>query len=117
MQPSQLWRPGIVRPHSPDDWTNGVDEHTPVDYLPVEDDLFSVLWDSGFFRELNSTCGCIIDDHEEEEISGDALVKAVAVVNQFQERKDSFVVDGFLDQLTPLLHRAIETSTPLVFVF
>lgn len=120
MQPSELWRRGVVLPHSRrvvqqiNDW--GVDGSTAVDFLPIADAaLFERLWDIGLFAAINQACGTLIDDFEAAWLPPETLPAAATVVERFLKMNSGGDVGDFLHRLSALIDRAAEAKMPLYF--
>ena len=112
---SELWRRGVVRPHLLE--TTAFDENTPVDHLSIDDALFSGLWDSGLFQDLNVACGSLIDDYEEEAVTGDDLVAGLAVVRRHAESQSSDpAIAHFARSLSTLMQTTIDSGTAVYFI-
>jgi hypothetical protein len=120
MQMTELWRRGVVRPHSVDVACDmraaRVDENTPVDYLPIDNSLFANLIDVGLFSDLNGACGTLISDYEEEELPFDALKACVGIIECPETADRPPDMRNFLQSLALLEHTASDTGTPLIFI-
>lgn len=120
MQPSEIWRRGVVLPHTVEgaqrikDWD--VDESVAVDYLPITNEaMFSRLSDIGLFTSINNMCGTLIDDYEAEWLLPEHFPNAAMVVTQLLKKNADGDTSDFLDQLLALIGRATETQVPLYF--
>jgi hypothetical protein len=120
MHPSEIWRRGIVLPHSTEvaeriaSWD--VDGSVPVDFLPIDDEsLFSQLWDIKLFSEINDACGTMIDDYESEWLLPEQLSAAKSVVTRLQSQNPNGRIGHFLRQLSDMIDRASHTQIPLYF--
>jgi hypothetical protein len=107
MQPSELWRRGVIMPLTSDaaaKMNDGeIDESTEVYFLPISThNLFSSLWGIGLFDRINQACGTLIDDYESEWL--------------LQRLYPNGDVGEFLQQLSAQICRATETQSPLYFV-
>ncbi|MCP4944138.1 MAG: hypothetical protein GY924_19455 [Planctomycetaceae bacterium] len=120
MQPSELWRRGVVMPHSPEvadqiaAWD--VDESTMVEFLPIADQsLFDQLWDIGLFKDINQACGTLIDDYEAEWLPPEHLPSAANAVARLLDHNPNGEVGDFLRRLSLLIGAAVQAHMPLYF--
>ena len=120
MQPSEIWRRGVVLPHTVDvaqrikDWD--VDESIAVDYLPITNEaMFYRLWDIGLFTAINKMCGTLIEDYEAEWLQPEHFPNAATVVTKHLKRNANGEIGDFLEQLLALISRAKESNVPLYF--
>ena len=120
MQPSELWRRGVVMALTAEAaeqitaWN--VDESTHVQYLPIADEeLFNELWRMGLFTGINRACGSVIDDYESEWLQPEQLPAAGRVVGEFLRQRPDGKVGEFLRGLSALISRATEARLPLYF--
>lgn len=120
MQPSEIWRRGVVMPHTSEvaqqinDWD--IDESAAVDYLPIADEtLFLRLWDIGLFATINKTCATLIDDYESEWLAPDHFPAAAIVVERLLKNNSDGDVGDFLRRLLVLIDRATKAKLPLYF--
>ena len=121
LQTSELWRRGVVRPRTHDavrDIRGGTaDENTPVDYLLIDDSLFSCLIYSRLFDDLNAACGTLIDDYEEDQLAGDALATGITIIDRHAAEAESpSRLRDFLGRLATLANIARDTETPIIFI-
>lgn len=121
MQPSELWRRGVVMPLNSEAieqisaWD--VDESTAVEFLPISSDaLFYELWEIELFAEINRQCGSLIDDYEEEWLRQEQLPASACAVVALLRQHRSGAVGEFLNQLSALISKAADTKLPLYFV-
>ncbi len=121
MQPTELWRRGVVLPHNPEvaqrinDWD--VDESVAVEYLAITDGaLFSQLWDIGLFAAINEACGTRIDDYEAEWLLPAHFPTATIIVERLLKNHCNRELGDFLRRLSGLIGRAAEARMPLYFV-
>ena len=119
MQPSALWRRGVVVPltaeaeRAIERWD--VDRTTAVRFLAIDDaGQFERLWEYGVFRVINRACASIIDDYEEERLSCAVLPKAIAAVSDLGITEPD--VRTWTFQLRELLREAIDLERSVFFV-
>jgi hypothetical protein len=120
MQPSELWRRGVVMPFSLEiaqriaAWD--VDESAHVEFLPIGDqNLFEQLWNIRLFSEINYACGTIIADYESEWLPAEKLPVAAKVVRRLLDQNPNGVIGGFLERLLVMIRQAAELQMPLYF--
>ncbi|WP_417735256.1 hypothetical protein [Rosistilla oblonga] len=120
MQPSELWRRGVVMPLSTGvieriaAWD--VDDSVEVDFLPIDDEsLFHQLWDIGLFSEINDACSTLIDDYESEWLPQEQFPAAAEVVKRLQHQNSNGRVGQFLNHLSDMIDRATVRQMPLYF--
>ena len=121
MQPSELWRRGVVMALTPeaaeqiDAWN--VDESTPVEFLAIAGEaLFYELWEIGLFTGINRACASLIDDYEAEWLRPEQLPAAGVVVGGLLRQYSDGEVGQFLRGLSALIGRATAARLPLYFV-
>jgi hypothetical protein len=120
MQPSELWRRGVVMALTAEAAeqidAGNVDESTPVQFLPIPGEaLFGELWGSGLFAAINRACGSLIDDYESEWLQPEQLPAAGRVVDALHRKRPDGEVGEFLRGLSALIGRAIEGRMRLYF--
>jgi hypothetical protein len=122
MQPSELWRRGVVMPLSTGvieriaAWN--VDESVEVDFLPIDDEsLFQQLCSIGLFLEINDACSTLIDDYESEWLPPEQFPAAAKVICRLQRQNSNARVGQFLNQLSNMIDRATVRQMPLYFEF
>ncbi|QDV49740.1 hypothetical protein [Gimesia fumaroli] len=88
-----------------------------VDIISLNDDAaFYSIWELGVFRKINSLCGCIIDDYEEEVIEPEKLNSIISLIdNEFQNLATS-PVKQFLNAFRELLIGARDRTMPVYFI-
>lgn len=120
MQLSELYRRGIVSPlNSAADiaFRSGETcESTQVNFVPIDNALFTVLWQLDFFLELNRKCDSLIDDYEEESLDGEQLDMALAVAQSFRSRATSPRTLEFLDEFAKLVEHARTLRLSVEFI-
>jgi hypothetical protein len=120
MQPSEIWRRGIVLPHSAEVAeriaASDVDESVPVDFLPIDDDLqFNQLWDIKLFSEINDACGTLIEDYESEWLLPEHFPAAIPVVRRLHSKNSNGPIGHFMRRLSDMIDRASRARMPLYF--
>lgn len=83
--------------------------------LDLETGDFDVIWNSGFFSELNSSLNLVIDDYEDEKIPFDKIDDAIAIFDHFSGNK-ALGFKGFY-RIGELMKIAKEKKTGLFFYF
>jgi hypothetical protein len=123
MQNSELFRRGVVLPHTSAAEAslraNDVDATTPVEFLAIPDQqFFEVLWELQVFHDINVRTGSLIDDYEECFIEQDALNKVVSTIDLIRTKSDAQTsnVASFLTTLSILAEKGRELGRPLLFV-
>ena len=92
-----------------------VDETTKVEYLPMDDSLFSALWDAGLFAAINVACDTQIADYESEWIQNDLLPTVKHAIMKFRSDPQTNDVNDFVDSLLAIIEHATETKNPIYF--
>jgi len=122
MQPSALYRRGIVVPLNDDAEEKlrayNVDSNTKVHVLSIPDqELFESLWRCGLFKEINQRCCALLDDYEEEIIEASSVAKISAAVGKVGGTAlEGSKERAFLRELDTLVSKAVELSRPMLFV-
>ena len=122
MQPSALWRRGVVLPLSAEaaDSVRGwaVDETTAVEYLPLATEAAcSELFALGLISGINEACGSLIGDYESECLQPHQFTVAEKVIREWHRRWPTGESGEFAAKLLALIGRARELGQPLYFVF
>lgn len=120
MQPSALYRMGVVMPLDDDAEAQlracDVEESAPVRAVSLGDEVFSTLWIAGFFRDVNERCSGLIDEYEDEIIEPTQLAGVVAAVDDVLRRDWLPDERAFLRDLRELAFCARNDHRPLMFV-
>jgi hypothetical protein len=122
MQPSELFRRGIVVPLD-EEAEKGLREYQVQDDINVhllkipDQELFESLWRIGLFRAINQRCGTLVDDYEEELVEPGSLPGILVAIDAVSDRgvTDATVLE-FLAKLRALVREAVAMSRPVLFV-
>ena len=88
-----------------------------VEFIPIDDQLFDLLWNEQIFHILNKSCGLRIDDYEEEEICSEKLPHAIDAVDKIIKSKlEVSDIIRFLEMLKALMQNAIKNNVSIWFV-
>ena len=120
MQIGAIYRRGIVLPKTQDAIqrlvANDIESGSDMESIRVPDTLFSKLWGSRFFSDLNRECGTIFSDYEEDFLPVDRVTDARRVLrHRLATEVDSESLE-FYRALHALFERAEGTGYPLLFV-
>ena len=116
LQPSQLYRRGVVLPLD-DDAENTLrrgdpDHNTRVERIEISDDLFYLLWDARIFEEINNATDSILDDYEEDWIPRKRLNSLTKALDRLSKLHGSASEIGmFVLELSDLLLELREEET------
>ena len=119
MQPSELWRSGVVLPlddaarKAIEDWA--VTRDTRVQYVALEARA-EALWTCGVFQALNDACGTLIDEYEEAWLPVSQVPAAQEVLASYTARAEAGSVVESLEALSSLLAASIRLRQPALFV-
>jgi hypothetical protein len=120
MQYAQLYRRGVVLAKTPqalqDLLDADVSPNTPVDHMPISDELFLHLWRDKFFHDVNRVCHTLIDDYEEDFVPPDRLDAAERVVQEHLNAVSDKAMREFYERLAGLLAAARSRRYPVLFV-
>jgi hypothetical protein len=120
MQPSELFRRGVVAPCSLRAaeqlrvWD--VEPSVEVEYLALPDSVFSPVWEAGLFASINKACSTLIDDYEEEVIEPRHLARVTELLRRAVRATPSEEVRNFLGDLMELCRRAEARGMPVYFI-
>ncbi|MGI0118330.1 hypothetical protein [Zooshikella sp. RANM57] len=81
--------------------------------LTLSDSEFSVLWSSGVLDDLNEELDLLIDDFEDESITGEKLEQALIITQHNKHYINTPIVNALAKQL----ELAISKSTGVFFFF
>ncbi len=119
MQVPELFRQGVVRPL--DDTAAAqlanwwIETPIRTEWLPLLNDDFDLIWESGILQRINEACGIEISDYEEVELKASDVPKALHVLaNVSHGNRD---VAMFVEGLKALLTEAEATASSVYFIF
>ena len=79
-------------------------------------DCFNILWGDGIFDVINTTCGSLIDEHEEERLTPSQINKTIEALNKMDRHLLHAYTQLFIDQLIPLLVSAKDRDVSVHFI-
>lgn len=112
-------RQGVVLPkvrpqefEEPDGWTDQVEDSVDLN----SPGLFQTLWILGLFHAINTACGSMVDEYEEEELRPNQLPALRRALKREQRRFRSDDTRSAIDKMLLLASRAESTGRSLHFV-
>lgn len=87
--------------------------------VEIPADAFQALDGAGFWDDVNSRCGSLIDQYEEEWIELGGLEKLIACLSDWRSNRKNLPleVQSIVSNLETLALKARERGVPVIFVF
>ena len=113
--------PNFVVPKDDNSWMliyNGNEMDGSYIVFPIPKSDLRELFKVRLFDNLNAQFGILIDECEEEEISGiENLQELKSIINQYFEQDQLPIVKYYLEKMLYLVDKAIEYNTVIMFYF
>lgn len=68
--------------------------------LPINEEDFCWLYDNQVIEEINNRCHSLIDEYEEEDLSGEQIIVALAVISDFMKKYNTPILNDIKNMLT-----------------
>ena len=113
--------PNVIVPIDENSWTifyNGNEINGRYIALPIQREDLKKIFETGFFNYLNTQFGILIDEYEEDEISGQVKLEELRkIIIQYNMQIINPILKFYFDKLLYLVDKAIKFNTVIMFYF